>query len=116
MSLYEILRHFADSYGLVVIFQPLFGAVRMASSYPRSRDRRRASQALDFQGRRSWLIKHGIDEPTGTEFVGHEWDGIEELDTPHAALVAVDVLRHHRLVGCLCRALPRMAIAGQPSH
>ena len=23
-----------------------------------------------------------IDEPTGTEIVGHEWDGIEELDTP----------------------------------
>lgn len=23
-----------------------------------------------------------VDEPTGTEFVGHEWDGIEELDTP----------------------------------
>ena len=23
-----------------------------------------------------------IDEPTGTSFVGHEWDGIEELDTP----------------------------------
>ena len=23
-----------------------------------------------------------IDEPTGTETVGHEWDGIEELDTP----------------------------------
>jgi cytochrome c oxidase cbb3-type subunit 3 len=23
-----------------------------------------------------------IDEPTGTQFVGHEWDGIEELDTP----------------------------------
>lgn len=26
--------------------------------------------------------KTRIDEPTGTEFVGHEWDGIEELDTP----------------------------------
>lgn len=26
--------------------------------------------------------KHRIDEPTGTEFVGHEWDGIEELNTP----------------------------------
>ncbi|MEL7199792.1 MAG: cytochrome-c oxidase, cbb3-type subunit III [Pseudomonadota bacterium] len=26
--------------------------------------------------------KRRIDEPTGTEFVGHEWDGIEELDTP----------------------------------
>ena len=26
--------------------------------------------------------KNRIDEPTGTEFVGHEWDGIEELDTP----------------------------------
>ena len=23
-----------------------------------------------------------IDEPTGTEFVGHEWDGIKELNTP----------------------------------
>ncbi len=23
-----------------------------------------------------------IDDPTGTEFVGHEWDGIEELNTP----------------------------------
>src|SRR5512147_2915854 len=23
-----------------------------------------------------------IDEKTGTGFVGHEWDGIEELDTP----------------------------------
>lgn len=23
-----------------------------------------------------------IDAPTGTEFVGHEWDGIEELNTP----------------------------------
>ena len=23
-----------------------------------------------------------VDQPTGTAFVGHEWDGIEELDTP----------------------------------
>ncbi|NBO77793.1 MAG: cytochrome C oxidase Cbb3, partial [Betaproteobacteria bacterium] len=23
-----------------------------------------------------------VDQPTGTEFVGHEWDGIEELNTP----------------------------------
>ena len=23
-----------------------------------------------------------VDEPTGTEFVGHEWDGIQELNTP----------------------------------
>ena len=23
-----------------------------------------------------------VDAPTGTEFVGHEWDGIEELNTP----------------------------------
>tara|TARA_R110000824_G_scaffold17142_1_gene70021 strand:+ start:806 stop:1741 length:936 start_codon:yes stop_codon:yes gene_type:complete len=26
--------------------------------------------------------KKRLDEPTGTETVGHEWDGIEELDTP----------------------------------
>src|SRR6185503_19013429 len=23
-----------------------------------------------------------VDQPTGTQTVGHEWDGIEELDTP----------------------------------
>jgi len=28
------------------------------------------------------MDKPRIDEPTGTGFVGHEWDGIEELDTP----------------------------------
>lgn len=28
------------------------------------------------------MTKPRIDEPTGTEFVGHEWDGIEELNTP----------------------------------
>ena len=27
-------------------------------------------------------LKKNIDEATGTEFVGHEWDGIEELNTP----------------------------------
>lgn len=27
-------------------------------------------------------INKRVDEPTGTETVGHEWDGIEELDTP----------------------------------
>ncbi|WP_156256459.1 cytochrome-c oxidase, cbb3-type subunit III [Sandarakinorhabdus oryzae] len=26
--------------------------------------------------------KPGVDEATGTSFVGHEWDGIQELDTP----------------------------------
>jgi cytochrome c oxidase cbb3-type subunit 3 len=26
--------------------------------------------------------KTRVDQPTGTEFVGHEWDGIEELNTP----------------------------------
>ena len=26
--------------------------------------------------------KKRIDQPTGTETVGHEWDGIEELNTP----------------------------------
>ena len=26
--------------------------------------------------------KPGVDDATGTNFVGHEWDGIQELDTP----------------------------------
>ncbi len=50
-----------------------------------------------------------IDEPTGTETVGHEWDGIEELDNAAAALVAVDVLRHHRLGRRLYGPLSRLA-------
>jgi cytochrome c oxidase cbb3-type subunit 3 len=28
------------------------------------------------------MTEKRIDEPTGTSTVGHEWDGIEELDTP----------------------------------
>jgi len=28
------------------------------------------------------MANRRIDEPTGTQTVGHEWDGIEELDTP----------------------------------
>jgi cytochrome c oxidase cbb3-type subunit 3 len=28
------------------------------------------------------MAKKRIDKPTGTQTVGHEWDGIEELDTP----------------------------------
>ncbi len=30
------------------------------------------------------MVEHNkrVDQPTGTETVGHEWDGIEELDTP----------------------------------
>jgi len=28
------------------------------------------------------MANRRIDEPTGTSTVGHEWDGIEELDTP----------------------------------
>lgn len=28
------------------------------------------------------MAKQRIDEPTGTQTVGHEWDGIEELNTP----------------------------------
>lgn len=28
------------------------------------------------------MVNKRIDGPTGTETVGHEWDGIEELDTP----------------------------------
>src|SRR5437763_4843344 len=28
------------------------------------------------------MAEKRVDRPTGTETVGHEWDGIEELDTP----------------------------------
>ena len=28
------------------------------------------------------MANERIDEATGTQTVGHEWDGIEELDTP----------------------------------
>src|SRR5687768_4445793 len=28
------------------------------------------------------MVEKRVDQPTGTETVGHEWDGIEELNTP----------------------------------
>src|SRR4029079_4262867 len=28
------------------------------------------------------MAEKRVDQPTGTETVGHEWDGIEELNTP----------------------------------
>src|SRR5206468_7839255 len=28
------------------------------------------------------MAERRVDQPTGTETVGHEWDGIEELNTP----------------------------------
>ncbi len=46
----------------------------MANKHPDSRPVQPPAQP-DTGGKR-------IDQPTGTETVGHEWDGIEELDTP----------------------------------
>lgn len=38
-----------------------------------------AHRAVDAQGK---VHLGDVDAPTGTSFVGHEWDGIRELDTP----------------------------------
>ena len=43
------------------------------------------------------MAERDIDEVTGIETTGHEWDGIKELEQAAAALVAVDLLRQHRL-------------------
>ena len=59
--------------------------------------------------------KKRIDEATGTETMGHEWDGIEELEhSAAAALVAVGALRLDRLGHRLHDPLSGLA-AGQPS-
>ena len=39
-----------------------------------------------------------IDQPTGVETTGHEWDGIKELNNPLAALVADYSLDNGRVV------------------
>lgn len=48
--------------------------------------------------------KKEIDEVTGVETTGHEWDGLKELNNP-APLVVVGVLHLYHLVyrvlGCL---------------
>ena len=41
--------------------------------------------------------KREIDAVTGVETTGHEWDGIKELNKPLPQMVAVDLLRHHRV-------------------
>ena len=54
--------------------------------------------------------KAPIDPITGTATTGHEWDGLRELNTPLAALVALAVLRHHRLGDRLLDRLSGLAI------
>jgi cbb3-type cytochrome c oxidase subunit III len=73
------LRHFADSWALVVmgvIFLALcIWPFRRGASPPAGKRPTRSS-------RRTTMADKRIDEATGVETVGHEWDGIEELNTP----------------------------------
>ena len=57
-----------------------------------------------FKDDERWLNKR-IDEPTGTETVGHEWDGIEELDTPLPRWWLWTFYAMHRLRDRLCHRL-----------
>ena len=41
--------------------------------------------------------KREVDEISGVETTGHEMGGIKELNNPLPALVAVDLLRDHRV-------------------
>ena len=50
---------------------------------------------------------HEIDAVTGTATTGHEWDGMQRAQHAAAALVAVAVLRDHRLVD---RLLDRLSV------
>ena len=52
------------------------------------------------------MTKKKMDDATGVETTGHEWDGIRELNNP---LVAVDTLWLYRLGYCLFCCLSRMA-------
>ena len=50
-----------------------------------------------------------IDAITGVATTGHSWDDIQELNNPAAALVAVDLLCHHRLGDRLLHRLSGLA-------
>jgi len=81
---YDALRHFADSWGLVFMgasyavligwhFRPRDASIAGKPRSPFSRlIMRRPIMADDKR----------IDAATGTEIKHHEWDGIQELDTP----------------------------------
>jgi hypothetical protein len=56
-----------------------------------------------------------IDEPTGTKTVGHEWDGIEELNTPLPRWWLLDLLCLHHLGDSAIHGLSGMA-ADQQGH
>ena len=53
--------------------------------------------------------KKEIDEVSGVETTGHEWDGIKDSEQPAAALVAVDLLCLHHLGLGLYRVLSGLA-------
>ena len=52
------------------------------------------------------MTEKDIDQTSGIETTGHEWDGIKELNN-HCALVVVDVLCNDRLFNRIYDLLPR---------
>ena len=114
---YKTLAEFAQTWGLLYFVV----AVRARASPTRSG--RRNKQQFDDAARtfrcgrtEPWPPdKPHVDAVTGTATTGHEWDGITRAEHAAAALVAVAVLRHHRLGDRLLDRLSGLA-AGVSLH
>ena len=81
---YQDAQAFALSWG-GVYFLIMFAVALAYAMWPSKSEALRRSRAYSARGRWRRLMagdKKHIDEISGTETTGHEWDGIKELNTP----------------------------------
>ena len=80
---YNAMRQFADSWGLLVHGRSSSSASSSSSS-ARVHARRRMTprRSRSKRSRSRWPINKHVDEVTGVETTGHDWDGIRELNNP----------------------------------
>ena len=84
---YESFRHFADSWGLVYMVAIFLVVSADAAPAGRQEAGRRCradplpTKTAETRTDSKWHSKE-IDEISGVETTGHEWDGIKELNTP----------------------------------
>ena len=81
MELHRPCAHFADSWGLLFMALFFVGAVIFALR-PGKPEERRRGRPHPTQGGLKPMSNDNIDEVSGVETTGHEWDGIRELNNP----------------------------------
>ena len=106
---YRAVAEFAQTWGLVYFVADVCARARLRAVAIAQEGSSRRRRAFRCRRTRPWPTPSEIDALTGTATTGHEWDGMQRIEYAAAALVAVAVLRHHRLGGRLLYRLSGLA-------